>query len=72
MRITRSLLGAAALLTSFTNGAAEPISLAARAVPTVDLGYSVYQGVYDGNYSLNIFKRYDFVFSKALSWLDVN
>jgi hypothetical protein len=58
MRITRSLLGAAALLTS---GAAEPISLAARAVPTVDLGYSVYQGVYDGNYSLNIFKRYDFV-----------
>ncbi|KAF2198193.1 alpha/beta-hydrolase [Delitschia confertaspora ATCC 74209] len=47
------------LLSSFDAGVvAEPIPLAARAAitPTVDLGYSVYQGSYDNVSKINVFK----------------
>ena len=37
--------------------AAEPIPRAVKA-PTVDLGYAVYEGSYDGNNSINAFKGY--------------
>lgn len=61
MRVTIFLLSAIAQLTAFTSRSsvvAEPIPLAARAVPSVDLGYSTYQGTFDANYSVNIFKGY--------------
>lgn len=37
--------------------AAEPIPRATKA-PTVDLGYAVYEGSFDGNNSINAFKGY--------------
>ncbi|KAF2660787.1 alpha/beta-hydrolase [Lophiostoma macrostomum CBS 122681] len=36
--------------------AAESVPLAARGAPSVDLGYAIYQGSYDANNSVNIFK----------------
>jgi hypothetical protein len=36
----------------------EPISRAAKA-PKVDLRYAVYEGTYDANNSVNVFKGYD-------------
>lgn len=38
--------------------AAEPIPRAAKP-PTVDLGYAVYEGTFDGNSSINAFKGYN-------------
>ncbi|KAF9701533.1 hypothetical protein EKO04_000114 [Ascochyta lentis] len=50
MRLYRSVI---ALLVA--TGAAEPIPRAVKA-PTVDLGYAVYEGSFDGNNSINAFK----------------
>ncbi|ORY18052.1 Alpha/Beta hydrolase protein [Clohesyomyces aquaticus] len=54
--VSSLLLSAIALLSSHNGVAAEPIPLAARAPPTVDLGYSVYQGTYDEASKTNSFK----------------
>ena len=56
-----SIAGAVALLASFNGNigvTAEPIPLAARADPTVDLGYAIYQGSYDAETKVNTFKGY--------------
>ena len=57
-----SLLHAIALVTIGslpTNVVAEPIPFEARAAaPTVDLGYSVYQGTFDAASGVNSFKGY--------------
>lgn len=58
-----SILSVVALLASLngrTGVVAEPlpVALAARAVPSVDLGYAVYQGSYDADYKVNSFKGY--------------
>ncbi|OCL09389.1 carboxylesterase family protein [Glonium stellatum] len=60
MSLSALFLSIALLLSSF-NGltlvVAEPIpSPSAAASPTVDLSYATYQGYYDANYSLNVFK----------------
>jgi hypothetical protein len=61
MRVSMLLWSALAQLAAL-NGhiyvAAEPAALGARGLPTVDLGYSVYQGTYDSTSKLNIFKGY--------------
>ena len=56
-----ALFWSIALLLLFLNGmtivVAEPIpSPSAAASPIVDLRYATYQGYYDTNYSLNVFK----------------
>ncbi|KAF2121291.1 Alpha/Beta hydrolase protein [Lophiotrema nucula] len=57
MRVTSGLLGAIALLNGWLGVAvAEPIPRVKLASPTVDLGYSVYQGIYDEAYTMNVFK----------------
>jgi hypothetical protein len=63
MKRVSALLGAIALLASpngFWGVAAEPIPvvLAARAAPSVDLGYAIYEGSYDAEHKVNSFKRY--------------
>lgn len=54
MRVIGSVF-ATALLAAGACG--EPVPRAAKA-PTVDLGYSVYEGSYDANNSINIFKGF--------------
>ena len=57
MRVAKGLLGAFALLNGWLGGAvAEPVPRVKRAPPTVDLGYSVYQGIYDEVSAMNVFK----------------
>lgn len=51
------LRGAIATLLLAAGGCAEPVPRAAKA-PTVDLGYGVYEGSYDANNSINVFKGY--------------
>ena len=52
MRVLQGAI-AIALLTVGTH--TEPVSRAAKA-PKVDLGYAVYEGSYDANSSINVFK----------------
>jgi hypothetical protein len=52
MRSVKILLALALL---FARSGAEPVPRAAKA-PTVDLGYAVYEGSYDANTSINVFK----------------
>ena len=47
---------------------AEPIPRAAKA-PTVDLGYAVYEGSYDANNSINIFKGYVSIYVVFIGFL---
>jgi len=53
MRCSGILLALALLV---AGSGAEPIPRAVKA-PRVDLGYAVYEGSYDANTSINIFKR---------------
>jgi len=53
MRCPRIVLALALLV---AGSGAEPIPRAVKA-PRVDLGYAVYEGSYDANTSINIFKR---------------
>ena len=53
MRFPGILLALALLV---AGSGAEPIPQAVKA-PRVDLGYAVYEGSYDSNTGLNIFKR---------------
>ncbi|KAF2471425.1 alpha/beta-hydrolase [Lindgomyces ingoldianus] len=58
-RFSSLLLSAIALFSSQnceTYVSAEPIPLAARAAPKVDLGYAIYQGAYDSASKTNSFK----------------
>ncbi|KAF2730551.1 alpha/beta-hydrolase [Polyplosphaeria fusca] len=57
MRVAGLTWSAIALLSSL-NGCvlAEPIPKVARAAPTVDLGYSTYQGTYNSTSKINVFK----------------
>ncbi|KAH7392802.1 Alpha/Beta hydrolase protein [Pyrenochaeta sp. MPI-SDFR-AT-0127] len=51
----RLLQGALATALLAAGACAEPVPRAAKA-PTVDLGYAVYEGSYDSNNSINVFK----------------
>lgn len=59
-RVSLLLVSAIAQFTGLINNgvAAEPVSLAARGQPSVDLGYSIYQGSYDASSRVNSFKGY--------------
>jgi hypothetical protein len=48
-------LSSSAIALLVASVAAEPIPRAVKP-PTVDLGYAVYQGIFDGNSSINAFK----------------
>ena len=52
MKVLQSAIATALLA---AGAYAEPIPRAVNA-PTVDLGYAVYQGSYDANNSINVFK----------------
>jgi hypothetical protein len=71
MKRVSTLLSAIALLAS-PNGlsgvVAEPIpvALVARAAPSVDLGYAIYEGSYDPEYKVNSFKRYTSCLARAI------
>jgi hypothetical protein len=54
----RSVSGALAVALLAAAACAEPIPRAAHGVkaPKVDLGYAIYQGSYDANNSINVFK----------------
>lgn len=54
MKVPQSALAAALLV---LGACAEPVPRAAKA-PSVDLGYAVYEGSYDANNSINVFKGY--------------
>ena len=60
------VLGSAIATALLAAGAcAEPVPRAAKA-PTVDLGYGVYEGSYDANNSINVFKGYVRVHLEAI------
>jgi carboxylesterase type B len=56
--VSTLVFGSLVVFSSLTAVLAEPISAAARAVasPVVDLGYSKYQGYYDADSSLYVYK----------------
>lgn len=57
------VLGSAIATALLAAGACgEPIPRAAKA-PTVDLGYAVYEGSFDANNSINVFKGYVCIYS---------
>ena len=71
MKRASTLLSAIALLASpngLSSVVAEPIpvALVARAAPSVDLGYAIYEGSYDPEYKVNSFKRYTSCLARAI------
>ena len=64
------VLGSAIATALLAAGAcAEPVPRAAKA-PTVDLGYAVYEGSYDANNSINVFKGYGILYSMFIELFD--
>lgn len=62
------VLGSAIATALLAAGAcAEPVPRAAK-TPTVDLGYAVYEGNYDANNSINVFKGYVSVYPIAIEF----
>lgn len=65
-RVTAFLVGAIAQLAAVQGVAAR---LDARAAPTVDLGYEVYQGSYDSAAKVNSFKGHVSIMNQSIDFV---